>query len=155
MRYRRLFLPGHSYYFTLVTYRRRPILVTHIGELREAFVHTKTRIRFRLDAIVVPPDHIHMILTPDEAERYPEIIKQIKRSFVHNLPETFRKQARLELTSSQYRRGQAGIWQSRYYEHAIRNEKDMEEKMLYLRDNPVKHGLCECAEDWPYSSFNR
>jgi putative transposase len=96
-----------------------------------------------------------MILTPDEAERYPEIIKQIKRSFVHNLPETLKKQARLELTSSQYRRGEAGIWQSRYYEHAIRNEKDMEEKMLYLRDNPVKHGLCECTEDWPYSSFNR
>ena len=88
MRYRRLFLPENSYYFTLVTYRRRPILVTHIGELREAFVHTKTRIRFRLDAIVVLPDHIHMILTPDEAERYPEIITQLRPQPARNFQKT-------------------------------------------------------------------
>ncbi len=153
MKYRRLFLPGHSYYLTLVTYRRKPLLVEHIDLLREAFRKSRERYAYHIDAIVILPDHLHMIITPDEPDSYPDIIKQIKRSFVYLLPQSVKDEARHALSPSQYRRGHAGIWQSRYYEHTIRNEKDMMEKMQYMQNNPIKHGWCETWEEWEYSSF--
>ena len=153
MNYRRLFFDGHSYYITMVTYRRRPYLIEHIDLLREAFAKSKERYTYTIDAVTVLPDHLHMVITPERSEDYPRIVKQIKRSFVYLLPDGIKEKARLSLSHSQYRRGYSGIWQSRYYEHTIRNEKDLREKMEYIRNNPVKHGLCENWEEWRYSSF--
>jgi putative transposase len=155
MNYKRVFEPGYSYYFTLVTYRRKPYLVQYIDALREAFKHSKKRYSYRIEAIVIMPDHLHMIITPLHVEEYPDIIKQIKRSFVYNLPNAIKKEAKMELSSSQYRRDHSGIWQSRYYEHAIRDEKDIFEKMQYIRNNPVKHNVCDQYDRWKYSSFYR
>jgi len=155
MRYRRIFLDGYSYYITIVTYRREPLLVTYIDKLREAFMHSKKIYRYNIDAIVVLPDHLHMIITPKNALEYPEIIKQIKRSFVYNLPNSVKEHSKTHLTSSQYHRGDAGIWQGRYYEHTIRNEKDMIEKMQYIQNNPIKHGLCSHNEIWKHMRVGR
>jgi len=155
MNYRRLLLDGHSYYITMVTHRRKPWLVEYIDLLRQAFVLSRNRFDYRIDGIVVLPDHLHMIITPERAEEYPQIVTQIKRGFVYLLPKEQKQEAKLSLTPSQYKKGRSGIWQSRYYEHTIRNEKDWMEKMEYIRNNPVKHGLCEHWEEWKYSSFTK
>ena len=47
----------------------------------------------------------------------------------------------------------SGIWQERYYEHIIRDEKDWLAKMEYIKFNPIKHNLVEDIKDWKYSSF--
>jgi len=52
-------------------------------------------------------------------------------------------------------RGERGIWQRRYWEHLIRNERDLVHHIDYCWFNPVKHGLVANVEDWPYSSFQR
>ena len=59
----------------------------------------------------------------------------------------------MTLQQSPYMRKRSGIWQKRYYEHTIRNEKDMLEKLQYMHQNPVKHSYVEEAEQWEYSSF--
>ncbi len=51
--------------------------------------------------------------------------------------------------------GYRPVWQKKYYEHTIRDEKDFQEKVKYMYDNPVKHGWVEKEEDWEYSSFKR
>ena len=155
MNYRRIFLDGHSYFLTLVTYRREPLLTTYIGLLRKAFYQSHKRYHYRIDAIVVLPDHLHMIITPEDALIYPKIVHAIKRYFVYSLPDDIRQTAKLHLTSSQYHRGHSGIWQSRYYEHTIRSERDLHDKMAYIKNNPVKHGLCESWDRWQYSSFTK
>jgi putative transposase len=48
-----------------------------------------------------------------------------------------------------------GIWQRRYWEHAIRDEEDFERHVDYIHFNPVKHGYVARVADWPYSSFHR
>ena len=53
------------------------------------------------------------------------------------------------------RRGERGIWQRRYWEHTIRDDRDFAAHMEYTHFNPVKHGLVENPADWPYSSFRR
>jgi len=49
--------------------------------------------------------------------------------------------------------GERGIWQRRFWEHAIRNEEDYAAHMDYAHFNPVRHGLVASPADWPYSTF--
>jgi len=51
------------------------------------------------------------------------------------------------------RRGERGIWQRRYWEHTIRDDRDYAAHMDYTHFNPVKHGYVEHPADWPFSSF--
>jgi len=151
--YRRVYRPGGSVFITMVTHRRIPILISNIELLRRSFALSRTRYEYSIDAVVVLPDHIHMIITPYEIDMYPKIIAHIKRSFVYGLDRETIQKAKMTLSRSAYRRQLSGIWQKRFYEHTIRNEKDWEEKMAYIRSNPVKHGLVDRWDEWRYSSF--
>ena len=53
------------------------------------------------------------------------------------------------------RRRERGIWQRRYWEHVIRDDRDYAAHMDYIHLNPVKHGLAEVPGDWPFSTFHR
>jgi len=53
------------------------------------------------------------------------------------------------------RKGQVGIWQKRFWEHLIRDERDYRNHMEYCWGNPVKHGFVERVVDWPFSSIHR
>jgi putative transposase len=59
------------------------------------------------------------------------------------------------LTATQRSRGERGIWQRRYWEHLIQDERDYLQHVDYVHRNPLKHGLVEHVVDWPYSSFHR
>ena len=151
--YKRIFMDGYRYYITMVTHQRKPILIDNIDLLRDSFRRTRERYRYRIDAIIVLPDHLHMIITPQKASDYPKIISHIKRSFVYGMNASDRNKARQTLSASSYRRKLAGVWQKRFYEHTIRDEKDMLEKMIYIQNNALNHGLAEEWNEWKYSSF--
>ena len=72
MRYRRAFVPGGSFFFTVVTDKRRPLLASQeaVEVLRNAFRVVRDKHHFDVDAIVVLPDHLHCIWTlpRDEAD---------------------------------------------------------------------------------------
>src|SRR5262249_62384828 len=59
------------------------------------------------------------------------------------------------LSPSRFGKGERGIWQRRYWEHTLRDEKDFERHVDYIHFNPVKHGHVGRVQDWPYSSFHR
>jgi putative transposase len=52
-------------------------------------------------------------------------------------------------------RGERGIWQRRFWEHTIRDERDLANHVNYIHFNPVKHGHVSRAADWAHSSFHR
>jgi len=162
MNYRRIYTDGYSYFLTVVTHRCKPLLVENIELLRYAFKMSKQKYVYRIDAIVVLPDHLHMIITPSNAQEYSKIISYIKRNFVYGL--TVGRGAltptseiiidrKHQLSSAKYKRQHSGIWQERFYEHTIRDEKDWLEKMEYIQYNPLKHGLVEDIKNWEYTSF--
>ncbi len=150
--YRRIFLNGFSYYLTIVTHKRNPILIDNIALLRESFRVSKTKYKYTIDAIVILPEHFHMIITPDIPSQYPQIIRAIKYHFSQHLDARY--YAHVEQSASRTKRGSKPIWQKRYYEHTIRNEKDYIEKLTYMYHNPVKHQYVTKADAWAYSSFN-
>jgi putative transposase len=61
--YRRVYIPGGHYFFTVVTWRRRPLLGVqeNIGLLREAFRCVRAQRPFEIDAIVIMPEHLHCV----------------------------------------------------------------------------------------------
>ena len=154
MRYRRIFEDGYSYFLTMVTHGRKPLLVEHIDLLRYAFKLSKKKYDYKIEAIVILPDHLHMVITPMIATDYPKIISHIKRSFVYGLDKNIKMEAKSKLSFAKYRRVHSGIWQERYYEHTIRDEKDFLARLEYIRVNPLKHELVTNINEWKYTSFS-
>ncbi|WP_312592703.1 REP-associated tyrosine transposase [Stutzerimonas nitrititolerans] len=96
------------------------------------------------------PDHMHCVWTlPDGDADFALRWKVIKFAFARRLPKTE------VLTATQRSRGERGIWQRRYWEHLIQDERDYRHHVDYVHLNPLKHGLVERVADWPYSSFHR
>ena len=149
--YRRLRIPGATYFFTVnLLDRRSDLLVAHIAELREAVRAVRAKWPFHIDAWVVLPEHMHCLWTmPEDDSDFPRRWQEIKISFAKSLPKTEPRSARM------VRRRERGIWQRRYWEHAIRDDRDYAAHMDYIHFNPVKHGLTEAPGDWPFSTFRR
>jgi putative transposase len=149
--YRRVFIPGGCYFFTVnLLDRRGNLLVTQIQYLRHAVRQVRVRRPFQIDAWVILPDHLHCVWTlpPDDAD-YATRWKEIKALFSRSLPKTE------TVSKARAQQGERGIWQHRYWEHAIRNERDHVSHIDYCYINPFKHGLVEKVRDWPYSTFHR
>ena len=126
------------------------MLVDHIDELRDALREVKSRHPFRIDAMVVMPNHLHALWTlPPGDANYPLRWSLIKSGFSRRLPKTERR------NPSREEKGERGIWQRRYWEHWVRNERDFERHVEYIHYNPVKHGFVKCPADWPWSSIHR
>ena len=153
MQYKRVFLDGYDYFITVVTYDRNPILTDNIPLLRESFKHAKTKFTFKIDAIVILPDHFHMIINAERAKDYPKIISTVKRYFSKKCEPAF--YAHLVQSRSREKQHYKPIWQKRFYEHTIRDEKDYKTRLDYIHFNPVKHGYVDNVKMWEYSSFRK
>ena len=149
--YRRAFVPGGCWFFTVnLLERRRSLLTDHVDALREAMRRTRERFPFEIEAIVVLPDHLHAVWTlpPDDAD-FSLRWRLIKIRFSRALPKHER------LSKVRQARGERGVWQRRFWEHLIRNDDDYRRHVEYCYINPVKHGLVQRVRDWRFSSFHR
>ena len=149
--YRRRRLPGGCYFFTVATLERsRGLLTTHIDRLRSAFRLVRHRYPFTIDAVVVLPDHLHCVWTlPTQDDDFSTRWRLIKSTFSKSLPTHDRT------SPSRGSKRERGVWQRRFWEHAIRDENDFEQHVEYIHYNPVKHGYTKRPIDWPFSSFHR
>lgn len=154
MKYRRAFIPGGSYFFTVVTDRRRPLLATPpaIDLLRNAFRTVRTARPFTIDAIVILPDHLHCIWTlPPEDDDFSTRWRLIKTWFTKHYEPALRPTPYPARTV----KGAQRLWQQRFWEHALRDDTDFSRHVDYIHYNPVKHGLVGDVGDWAHSSFHR
>jgi putative transposase len=123
--YRRCYIPGCSFFFTVVTERRWGIVCTDLGRacLRAAFRDCLQQRPFRLDAIVLLPEHFHAIFTlPPGDSDYSKRLGSIKKRFTETwLAAGGAEQPR---TASRRRYRRRGVWQRRFWEHALRDERD-------------------------------
>lgn len=141
---------GASVFFTVALRERGTrLLVDQIATLRKAVEVTKAERPFHIDAWVVLPDHLHCVWTlPGGDADFSTRWRLIKARFSRALPPG-------NLRRSHVVRQERGIWQRRFWEHHIRDAGDMAAHVNYCWINPVKHGLVERPEDWPYSSIHR
>ena len=149
--YRRNRVPGGTYFFTVnLLDRASDLLVREIDRLREVVRKVRHDRPFHIDAWVVLPDHLHCVWTlpPDDAD-YASRWQAIKIAFSRRIPATE------SLSEVRTRLNERGIWQRRYWEHTIRDERDYAAHVDYCHINPVKHGLVAAVREWPFSTFHR
>jgi putative transposase len=105
---------------------------------------------FETIAICVLPDHLHAIWAlPAGDSNFAMRWSLLKSAFSRGLP------VEMPRSASKIARRERGIWQRRYWEHAIRDDRDLERHVDYIHFNPVKHGYVTKVADWPHSSFHR
>jgi len=154
MEYRRARIKGGTYFFTVVTHRRRRFLCQpeNAELMRKALRHVMQRHPFKIDAFVLLPDHLHCIWTlPREDDDFSMRWQLIKRYFSERCKSWYRG----NVSVSREEKKEQAIWQRRFWEHAIRNDEDYVRHADYIHYNPVKHGLVRAPRDWKYSSFHR
>ena len=154
--YRRSFIPGGTFFFTVVTFHRCPILATVEARtiLQSTWKNVQERFAFTTYAICLLPDHIHCIWTlPDSDTNYSLRWKEIKRLFSREYGRL--GENRDARNVSRVKRKELNIWQRRFWEHTIRDERDFERHLDYIHYNPVKHGIVQRVRDWQWSSFHR
>jgi putative transposase len=126
MRYRRATVPGASYFFTLITYQRRPLFAdpSNVERWHRAVAKVQRTRPFVVEAEVVMPDHLHMIWTLPEADAdYATRIRLIKTAFTKD------QLSRIgfgTVNDSRASKGEGNVWQRRYWEHVIRDERDFQ-----------------------------
>ena len=145
--YLRYYVENSMVFITVVTYNRQPILIDNINLLRQSL--KDSRYNFNIIAGVVLPEHFHILIKPENIKELPKIIFSIKYRFSRNIGGIGIPPYELK------RKGERKIWQSRYYDHIIRNEKDLEKHIDYIHYNPIKHGFVTKAIDYPFSSFEK
>jgi len=155
MNYRRNYVPGGTYFFTVVTCQRRKLFNNPqtVQILRNAFHYVQQNHPFKVVSHVVLPDHLHMIWTLPEGDTdYPGRWRLIKGKFSRDIPPDFLD---FPMSESRVSRGESPFWQRRYWEHTIRDEHDLENHINYIHMNPVKHGYVDHPFDWEFSSINK
>jgi putative transposase len=113
--YRRAFIPGGCWFFTVnLLERRRTLLVDHVDALRDAFEETRRTYPFKIAAIVVLPDHLHAVWTlPPADSDFSTRWRLVKTRFAKALPKLERRSA------VRKQRNERGIWQRRYWARYI------------------------------------
>lgn len=154
--YRRAYHPGGTFFFTVVTYRRRKILTLPESRkfLRQAIQETQKKYPFQIDAWVLLEDHLHCIWKlPDSKTDFSIRWRLIKQRFTQKAKSLLHKNE--WMNPAKTKRRESTIWQRRFWEHQITDDEDYLRHVDYLHYNPVKHGLVKDVKAWPYSTFHK
>ncbi|MDZ4311725.1 MAG: transposase [Cypionkella sp.] len=142
-------LASRAHYFTVALNRAGDdLLVLEIERLRQAVRVTRADAPFDILAWVVLPDHLHTIWKlptgDDDAQgRW----RRIKARFSASLPRSAYR--------PQFRNSGQGVWQRGIWHHPITDADDMALHLRSCQMDPVRHGLVDVPEAWPYSSFSK
>jgi putative transposase len=150
-RYQRAYVPGGTFFFTVaIADRTDDLLVREVDRLRRTYRSVAKRYRFETLAVCILPDHLHAMWSLPEGDAdFSSRWNLIKGGFSRGLtPPSTRSRRQLA-------KREKGVWQRRYWEHVIRDDRDYARHLDYIHFNPVKHGLVSRVCDWPHSSFHQ
>lgn len=144
--------PGTAYFFSAhLRDGHSRLLVEQARGLRLAFRVAQQARPFRINAIVVLPDHLHGVWTlPDGDDDGHRRWTQIQAIFDRQLP-GMPPRAVLRRDRSILR----PLWHNGFREHRIIDAEDLQRHVAYVHENPVKHGHVRDAAAWPFSSIHR
>ncbi len=142
--FRRYYLPDAIVFITAVLRDRRPLFADEANVL--LLFDTMRAVQkvhgFHLLAYVILPDHLHWLMQTEPTTNFSIVMKSIKWNYTRNYK------------VAQGIRDQCVLWQSRFWDHVIRDEADLARHMDYIHYNPVKHGHVSAPTAWPHSTLD-
>jgi putative transposase len=135
-------VPGGTFFFTVRLLDRGSSLLTdHISAFGEAIRQARVRKPFHVDAWVVLPDHAHAIWTLPPGD--------------HDCASRWRA-LKIAFSKALHKAGVPGvIWERHYQDYRVTDDAEYAALVDYVHTDPLRHQICECAADWPWSSLHR
>ena len=130
---------GHTYFVSTQTLARKPFFrhARWAVLMREILEHYRAS-SYDLHAFVMMPDHLHILLTPQESlER---AMQNIKGGFSFRAKRAFN--------------WKHDVWQPGFSDHRIRDSEDFRRHLIYIERNPIEAGICGHSEHYPYLKCN-
>jgi len=162
---KRIYLPGEIYFITTKTFNNQKIFDNNL--ICELFVkilaNCRLKYKFELYGYVIIPDHIHLLIMPDDRMNISDTMHRIKGNFAY--------QYLMAQQGARNHKGSAtrwynnpnrvaeplwlggNVWQKSFYDHIIRNDLDFDEKLDYIHENPLNHNLIDNLDKYPWSSY--
>jgi putative transposase len=107
-----------------------------------ALEQPRRRCAMHVYGYVVMPEHVHLLLSEPEKGPHSLAVQILKSKVSIQAWQEGKRTA-----------GESPFWQTRYFDHNVRNSSGFVTQLRYIHRNPVKRGLCVKPEDWPWSSF--
>ena len=130
---------GVFHFLTFSCYRREPLLATTsaYSVFERELERVRKRYGFVVAGYVLMPEHVHLLVGEPLVSSLSVALQVLKQKTSRKLK----------------RKGSVRFWQRRYYDFNVHSESKRVEKLRYMHRNPVRRGLVEKPEDWPWSSF--
>jgi putative transposase len=124
------------FFVTICTLHRRSIPSLEAAHNALLLYGTRATKEFNvaLGRYVIMPDHLHLFVRGDQSFVLATWVKGLKRAISKGLPA----------------KSQASFWQPGFFDHLLRSDESYAQKWEYVRQNPVRAGLIQFADDWPY-----
>lgn len=134
-------LKGSTYFITarVVPDVGKPFLNSRLATLMTSILNSGDKKSYDLQAFVVMPDHVHVIIKPLFGKRLQDIMQILKGSSAYQINKVLNRKGK--------------FWQTENFDYLIRNALSLRQKWEYVKENPLKAGFVSKAEDYPYSSF--
>ncbi len=144
---RRYEIPGHARFLTFSCFGRQPFFDDRA--VRDVFADqlmtTRLRMGFKLHAWVVMPEHVHLLVRPDlSMGSISKVLMSLKRRVATKVLKGWREEG-VDAPDHFWQAGGG-------YDRNIYSQDEMNEKIRYIHENPVRRGLVEKADDWEWSS---
>jgi putative transposase len=145
MNFRRYYIPGSAVFITQVVQNRQPAFINpkHLSLLKEILDNVMVLHPFIMLGYVFLFDHFHMLIQPTGGRTFSDIMHSLKPQFTREYKKL------IGLSSADTLK----FWQKRFWDHVIRDDKDLENHLHYIHLNPVKHGYVKDPRDWQHSSY--
>jgi putative transposase len=145
MNFRRYYIPGSAVFITQVVQNRQPVFrdARNLQLLHETLYNVKRIHPFNMLGYVFLFEHFHVIIQPTGKSNFSDIMHSLKMNFTREYKKL------LGRSSSE----PVKFWQKRFWDHVIRDDRDMENHLHYIHFNPVKHGLVKDPQSWMESSY--
>jgi putative transposase len=143
MNFHRYYEPNQIVFITQVVHNRMPAFKNpqHLDLLIETLRNVKELHPFDMLAYVFLSDHFHILIKPTGKTNFSQIMHSLKYNFTNSYKQILHIEGRLK------------FWQKRFWDHIIRDEKDLANHIHYIHYNPIKHGYVDDMSVWKYSSF--
>jgi len=137
-----VWIENPTYFITTCVDKRKPVLASKEVQdiLVEKWLNAFDRYSWAIGRYVIMPNHVHFFCSS---------LEQSTRlsAYIGKWKEWTCKSIRERTSLDNFR------WQNRFFDHVMRNEESRSEKWNYVRNNPVRAGLVQTPEDWPYQGF--
>ncbi len=161
------------YFVTVCVEGRRPMLACESAHavLREEWSAWSERHAWLVGRYVVMPDHMHFFAAPVPgadrnlsdvvgawkewtAKRLESVDGDVGPDRVGGASEIGPRAGLASRKAAVGARGYRGrLWQKGFFDHLLRGHESRSEKWVYIRDNPVRAGLCAAGDDWPFAGY--